>query len=893
MTQTLQQTQTMQHRPIRPTAGGHGPPRRRPARRGRALLERDGALQTLAAAVRAATAGHGSAVLVTGEAGIGKTTLVREFVERTGGRVKVLGGGCDNLVTPRPLGPLRDAAAGTGGKLEAALRTGAADTVYPAVVDELSWPAPNVLLVEDLHWVDDATVDVLAYLARRLETLPAVLVLTYRDEQVPAEHPARRLLGALSGVPVARLPLRPLSAAAVDELAADSGWDPRVLHEVSGGNPFYVTEALAAPGAEVPATVADAVLARLRRLSERCREAVEQLSVVPTPVDFELAEALLSDGLDALTEAEGTGILRVGPSGLVFRHELARRAVEQSLSGLRRRGLHAATVAALRRAPEPQLARLVHHATQAGDGATVSRYAPRAGREAVAAGSHRQALAHFAAALRHAHRLAPAELARVIDEHAWELYNAHRYAEALAEAERAIALYRELADERALGEALVRLSRHRYMVGDTPGAEQAAEEALRLLDDGDRDMSDPGAVAYAATYYGAVLALSDRSAAGSAALRRGAELARRAGRPGLVALCLNYRSIADADLDDEQRLALLRSSLALALQNGCHETAARAYNNLTELLYRYHRIDELATVLADGQRFVTERGFPSHAYDLAVHRCLLELRRGDWAEAEGTLHELVHGDADPGMLAVYSVPPYARLLARRGDPAAEAMLEQAWAQATQQRMLHGLAFAGAALLEWAWLNDRPDRAAAVLDAWRPHATRPGAEQPTAELLRYAARAGLPVQVPADCPQPWAAGLRGDWQRAAQRWAEIGDPYERALELAESGMVEPTIAALRTLEDLGACATVRLVRRKLRALGVARVPRRSHASTRANPAGLTQRQLDVLDLLADGLTNAEIAERLVVSVRTVDSHVAAVLAKLGVRTRREAARLRRP
>ena len=266
MTQTLQQTQTVQHRPIRPTAVGHGPPRRRPARRGRALLERDGALQTLAAAVRAAAAGHGSAVLVTGEAGIGKTTLVREFVERTGGRVKVLGGGCDNLVTPRPLGPLRDAAAGTGGKLEAALRTGAADTVYPAVVDELSWPAPNVLLVEDLHWVDDATVDVLAYLARRLETLPAVLVLTYRDEQVPAEHPARRLLGALSGVPVARLPLRPLSAAAVDELAADSGWDPRVLHEVSGGNPFYVTEALAAPGAEVPATVADAVLARLRRL---------------------------------------------------------------------------------------------------------------------------------------------------------------------------------------------------------------------------------------------------------------------------------------------------------------------------------------------------------------------------------------------------------------------------------------------------------------------------------------------------------------------------------------------------------------------------------------------------------------------------------------------------
>ncbi len=264
-------TETMRRSSGRPnaerTAGPPGP-RPGPLRPGRrrTLLERDAALDVLAAAVRSATAGRGSAVLVTGEAGIGKTSLVREFVERTGGRVKVLGGGCDNLVTPRPLGPLRDAAAGTGGKLAAALRTGSTDAVYPAVVEELSWPAPTVLLVEDLHWADDATVDVLAYLARRLEGLPAVLVLTYRDEQVPAEHPARRLLGALSGAPVARLALPPLSVAAVDELAAGSGRDPRLLHELSGGNPFYVTEALAAPGAEVPATVADAVLARLRRL---------------------------------------------------------------------------------------------------------------------------------------------------------------------------------------------------------------------------------------------------------------------------------------------------------------------------------------------------------------------------------------------------------------------------------------------------------------------------------------------------------------------------------------------------------------------------------------------------------------------------------------------------
>ena len=213
------------------------------------------------------------------------------------------------------------------------------------------------------------------------------------------------------------------------------------------------------------------------------------------------------------------------------------------------------------------------------------------------------------------------------------------------------------------------------MVGDSAGAEQAAEEALRLLAAaeaaGEGGAAGSGATAYAATYYGAVLVLGDRPAAGSAALRRALELARRAGRLDLVALCMNYQSIADGGLDPDQRLTLLRTSLALALEHGFHETAARAYTNLGELLYRYHRVDELADVLAAGQEFTRERGFPSHAFNLDVHRCLLDLRSGDWTAATAGLRRLVEHDADPGMLAVYSLPSYGRLLARRGSPAAE------------------------------------------------------------------------------------------------------------------------------------------------------------------------------------------------------------------------------
>jgi DNA-binding NarL/FixJ family response regulator len=209
----------------------------------------------------------------------------------------------------------------------------------------------------------------------------------------------------------------------------------------------------------------------------------------------------------------------------------------------------------------------------------------------------------------------------------------------------------------------------------------------------------------------------------------------------------------------------------------------------------------------------------------------------------------------------------------------------------------GLAYTGTALVEWAFLNRRADVAGAVLDERRRHAALPGAEPAWAELLRYAQRAGvdvtaLPGTAPEDCPQPWAAALRGDWHTAAQAFEAAGDPYEAALERAGSGVVEPMLQAVRALDELGATPAASAARRRLRELGVRTIPRGPQAATRAHPAGLTSRQADVLDLLAEGLTNAEIAERLVVSVRTVDHHVSTILGKLGVPSRRHASRLAR-
>jgi DNA-binding CsgD family transcriptional regulator len=851
------------------------------------LCERGPVLAVLHGAVAAAAEGRGSAAVVTGEAGIGKTSVVRALRASLGHGVRVLAGACDDLLSPRALGPLREAAAGTSGPLAAALAGDQPDVVPGATVAELMAWRPTVLIVEDLHWADDATLDVLGHVARRLAGLPAVLVLTFRDEEVPPAHPLRRVLGALAAAPVHRLALPPLSVVAVAGLAAGSGRDSAALHALTGGNPFYVTEALAAPGGAVPATVADAVLSRVGRLDPVCRDAVEQLSVVPTAVELGLAHHLLGERFDALARAEEQGVLQVRPDGLAFRHELARRAVEQSLSALHRRALHVRVVQGLASAEPRDLSRLVHHAVQAGDVAAILAHAPAAGREAAAAGSHRQALAHLDAALRHAHLLPDHERARLHDDHAFELYNAHRYTEAVAESERAVALLRLADDPLALAAAQGRLSRHRYLTGDTDGAEAAAEDALRTV----TPLHSADATASAATSRASLLALGGHPGAATA-VREAHALAHRARRFDLIAICLNYESLTETDIDVDRRLDLLRASVALAARHGADEAVARGYTNLAEMLYRYMRFAELEEVLAAGLAFTDEHGLPSHAYNLEVHRCLLALRRGDWVEAESGLEALVDQDEDPGMLAGHSRPPYGRLLARRGVGGAGQLLALAWERALRQRSLLCLAYAGTALVEYAWLADRPDRAETVLVGWARHAGRPSAEPVHAELLRYAARAGLPVAPFPGCPEPWAAGLAGDWRAAADGWAEVGDPYERALELAESGEPDPTLEALRTLEDLGAHAAVRHVRHRLRDLGVTRVPRRPTAGTRAHPAGLTRRQADVLALLADGLTNAEIADRLVLSVRTVDTHVAAILDRLGVRTRREAAAVAR-
>ena len=848
------------------------------------ILERDDELGQLAAAARKAADGAGSVALVFGEAGIGKSSLVKALPEVLPADVRVLLGECDDLATRRPLGPFRDLVGSVGAELARALTEGGdRHRVYDALRAELTRaPHPAVLVIEDVHWADEASLDALRFLVRRVERLPAVLVLTYRDDELSREHPLRHLLGQVSRAErVHRFPLSRLSPDAVRRLSVASRLDPAQVYEVTSGNPFFVAEVLAAGGTGgVPPTVVDAVLARLRGLDDATRDALEQLAVVPSAVEHRLVDALLKDGVAALTAAERRGLLVVTPERAGFRHELIRRAVADSLPAARRIELNRDVLAALVALPGADSSRIVHHAAQAGDEDAIARYGPDAARDASRAGAHRESAAHLRLVLRRRESFAPAELADLLEQYAVESYTIADSAAAVTAEREAVALRRSLGDMRALGADLRWLSRIHWWAGDAEQAREAAREAITVLE----PAGDDRLLALALSNTSQLHMLSDRHTQAIAFGERAIALARRAGDMGILAHALNNVGASRWRTGDPLGRAQLEESLKVALAGGEVEHACRSYANIIWTLLERLEYTEADRFLAPAVELADRAehlGFLSY---LNVELAMRRLAAADWEDAERHAEAGAH-DFVPARCPALTV--LARVRVRRGRDGGDELLAQAWEIAVRSRELQRTAPVAAARAEAAWL--RGDHLA-VTEAVGPvyaEARRLDAVPARAELGYWLAKAGHPVTVDGS-QHPYALQTAGHWREAAHAWQTAGCPYEHAAALAESPDPADKLTALAALDALGAEPLARLIRAELRGLGVRRIPRGPLAATRENPAGLTERQLQVMRLLVQGLTNPEIADRLVVSVRTVDNHVSAVLDKLGVHTRRQAA-----
>ncbi len=389
------------------------------------LLEREAQLAALASYAGEARKAQGRLVLVAGEAGVGKSALVEQLQRNLPG-ASWFWGACDGLFTPRPLGPLFDIAAKLGGELLELCRADAPrEALFGALLRQVSQPdTVHVVVIEDIHWADDATIDLLRFLGRRIADAAVLLIVTYRDDGLAAGDPLQLALGDLATQrSVRRVGLGPLSAGAVHVMAGGSERDAASLHELTGGNPFYLSQVIAAgldSRDEIPASARDAVLARAARLGSGTRTVLDTAALIGTQIDFPLLESVTDCPPSAVDELLGAGLLTGDGTALRFRHEIARLAVQDAVPPHRRGIIHARILDALRQSGGDDDARMAFHADGAGDGPAVLRYAPAAARRAAGLGAHRAAAAQYERALRFAGGAGAAGAARLYDAFGYE-----------------------------------------------------------------------------------------------------------------------------------------------------------------------------------------------------------------------------------------------------------------------------------------------------------------------------------------------------------------------------------------------------------------------------------------------------------------------------------------
>lgn len=823
----------------------------------------------------AGTVSEGKVVLIRGEAGIGKTTLVREFLERCSGEAHVFSGACDDLLIPQPLSAFWDMAR-TEPLIGEPLWAGDRPRLLAAVLDLLSRSLrPNVLVIEDTQWADEATLDAIRYIGRRIGRTHGLLLLTYRDGEVDFEHPLRGVIGDLPPRSVARIQLAGLSSSAVASLIEESSLNLDEVMDATHGNPFLVTE-MATGGEMVPRSLQDSVMARVLKLSIGAQEMLKTLAVIPEPLPILDALRLAGATEPRLDECLARGLLAVQDGMVAFRHDLIRRVVEGSLTAGERLAKHRAALDGLPEETHPCL--LIHCAVEANDIDRLVDLAPRSARYAAAMGSHVQAAEDFRELGPHLDKLEPADLGPLLDEWAREEFLVDNIQEAIRLNEAALDHYRALGDLPAVSRLLAQAAHFLENAGQRALAEERARDAVEALGTNPRGEDLARALevnAYLHTMAGdvnIVPGLVERTLEAGGADIDESVLIRSLNHRGIVANIANYPA-GRASLDEAWRRAAASGQWyeeSRALFN--HAWAAVEFRDLPIAE------DYVQRSIASASR----HELPAlEAYARAMHARILELA-GEWTRAEDIAQDALNSWPLSQMVAL---PILGVIAARRGRDSAHPTLTRAWEMAVSAGENQRLAPAAAALAEEAWITGTSRVPVAEFRDVMGSELERGFRYSAGSIALWLWELGELEAAPPGIAEPYELVMEKRAEEAAATWQQKGVPYERALALMHGGQ-DSKLQAVELLETLGATAVAAKLRHMLREQGIS-VPRGRSRAARSNVVGLTARQMEILQLLGDDLSNVEIADRLFISPRTVENHVSAVMAKLDADTRAHA------
>lgn len=844
-----------------------------------ALIERDLFLTSLQEQFETLETGEGHCVLLVGEAGIGKTALVKAFCKKQASENNIFQGACDALFTPRPLAPLYDVLWQVNKERWPLPPFKEKNSVvFANFFQELTLKKGKLIIIfEDIHWADEATLDFITFFTRRIDQLPCLFILTYREDELISNHPLRNVLGQLPPDLVTKLALTPLSKQAVMAMATQKGYNGEDVYSIAGGNPFYVNEILASYSPGVPNTVKDSILAVFERQKEGTRNAWRIWSVIPEGLEVDRLAKVKSFLGEAIDHCFAISVAIVQNGKVVFKHELYRRTIEESLSPIKRIEINEMLLDLFLNSfqQKGEIERILHYAKNANRKELVAKYAPEAAKKATLINAHKEASKLYLTAIEYFEENDEKRLAELYQAYAYECYLINQLVEATDFTQRALTIWEENAETSKCADCLCLLSRLYWFNGNMQIAEKLALKGITLV----KNHPDSSTAAKVFSNLSQLKMLSGDTIESLIWGEKAIELAKKLNDDYILSHAMNNVGAVQMLMPEYEQKgeAKLQKSLTISLKQSYQENAVWAFSNLGSILIRLRRYRPARKVLKEGIIYCEERHLTCLTDYLLSWKARLDLEIGNWADASAAAENLLKNEHQSTVIKINALVVQAKILMRRSRDGLSLMLE-AKKLGFETKGLQLILPSMTALLEYEWISGKSIIESNDIERISIIVEKYGITLEKNDFVFWMNKAGR---------QPGTLGKNSETGSGTSFDYEHCDrAYEQALKLFER-KEEDKRKAIAMIHDLGAIAVYEKMKLEMRNLGIKNIPRGIRNSTRSNAALLTGREMDVLQLLKKDLHNKEIASLLYISAKTVDHHISSILFKLDANSRSKA------